>query len=299
MILIVGASGNLGKATVRRLLAAGERVRAMSRAPEQLADWAAQGVEVVRGDLLDPASLARACAGVEGVLAAAHAFDSRGGNVPQAVDDAGNRRLMDAARLAGVRHFVLTSILTASADHPVDLFRCKYRAEQYLLASGLSYTILRPTAYMETWVALIGDPLVRTGKAMIFGRGTNPINFVAVEDVAQVAVAALTERAPGGRGIAICGPENLSLTQVAQTVDHALGRHSPQRHIPRAMLRLMGTAARPFNRTFARQATAAYWMDTADMHGDPTALLAEFPMEMTRLEAVAQRLYGAPEPARR
>ncbi|HEV2235475.1 MAG TPA: SDR family oxidoreductase [Ktedonobacterales bacterium] len=292
MILIVGASTDLGKATARRLLAQRQRVRAMVRAPAKLRDLAAAGAEVVPGDLRDPASLARACAGVDGVLAAAAAFDSARGNTPAAVDDLGNRHLIDAARTAGVKRFVFTSVHNASATHPIDLMRAKYRAEAYLRASGLSYTILRPAVLMEKFVSLTGDAIQKSGKALIFGRGANPISMVSVEDVATLAVLALTGDALRGRAIEVWGPEPITFTQIAAAVDRALGRHSPQRHISRAMLRLMGVAARPFSPRFARMAASGYLMDTTDLRGDPSALLAEFPMVMTRLEAVAQRMYG-------
>ena len=69
----------------------------------------------------------------------------------------------------------------------------KYSAEQELKASGLSWTIIRPTAYMETWAKLIGEPLVKTGRTRIFGRGENPINFVSAYDVAQFVACAAQE----------------------------------------------------------------------------------------------------------
>ncbi len=226
--------------------------------------------------------------------ASAAAFASAGGNVPAVVDDLGNRHLIDAARAAGVQRFVLISIHAASASHPIDIFRAKYRAEEYLRASGLGYTILRPAALLEKFVALTGDMIRQSGKAMIFGRGANPIGFVSVEDVAALAVLALTSDALRGRAIEVWGPEPVSFLQIAAAVDRAMGRHSPQRHIPRAMLRLMSVAARPFNPRFARMAASGYLMDTTDLRGDPSALLAEFPMAMTTLEAVAQRMYGTP-----
>jgi hypothetical protein len=85
----------------------------------------------------------------------------------------------------------------------------------------------------------------------------------------------------------------LTFVQVVQILDQVLGCQSARQHIPRAMLRLMRVAARPFNPMFARQATSAYWMDTTDQTGDPAALLAEFPMEQTTVAQLAQRLYGA------
>jgi NADH dehydrogenase len=294
MILIVGASGRLGTAVARRLLAAGQPVRAMSRMPAKLGELRALGAEVVAGDLRDPESLAHACQGAEMVLAAAHAFDSKGDNIPLAIDDAGNRQLIDAARAAGVQHFVLTSIMGARDDHPVDLLRAKYRAEQHLRASGLSYTMLRPTAFMELWAALIGEPIVRQGKTMIFGRGTNPINFVSVEDVARFALIALADPRARNQIIEIGGPENLSLLRIAATFERVTGRTASKQHIPLPVMRVMAVLMRPVKPAFARQIQMGVIMDTTDMTFDPGPTLARFPMELTRLEDVVRARYGSP-----
>jgi uncharacterized protein YbjT (DUF2867 family) len=293
MILIVGARGRLGSAVARRLLAAGKPVRAMSRTPEQLDELRALGAEVVAGDLRDSASLAAACQGVDAVLAAAHAFDGKGTNVPATVDEAGNRALIDAARAAGVRHFVLTSILTTREDHPVDLFRIKAVAERHLRASGLSYTILRPTAFMELWWTVIGAPVLRGKKALIFGRGANPINFVSVENVADLAVTALTDPSAANSVIEIGGPENLTLVEVARMVERATGRMTGEQHIPLGMMRVMRVLSRPFNPVLSRQVAAGIFMDTHDMTFDPSATLARFPMRLIRMEEVVRRYAGA------
>lgn len=294
MILIVGGSGRLGGAVARRLLAEGKAVRAMSRTPSKLNALATLGAEVISGDLRDPGSLARACQGVDMVLAAAHAFDSAGRNVPGAVDDAGNRHLIDAARAAGVQHFVLTSIHGARADHPVDMFRCKYRAEQYLRTSGLSYTILRPTAYMELWVeAILGKPIIRGGRAPIFGHGTNPINFVSVRDVARFAVIALEDARAREQVIEIGGPENLTLMQVVETIERVTGRTANTVRIPLMMMRVMAVVARLINPAFSEKNLSSIEMDTQDMTFDPTPTLTRFPMELTRLEDVVRAWYSS------
>ncbi|HLJ81452.1 MAG TPA: SDR family oxidoreductase [Ktedonobacterales bacterium] len=291
MILIVGASGRLGGIVARRLLAEGEPVRAMSRTPAKLANLRERGADIVTGDLRDARSLARACQGVDTVLAAAHAFDSKGGNVPLAVDDAGNRALIAAARDAGVHHFVLTSILGARADHPVDLFRCKYRAEQALRASGMSHTILRPTAFMEVWAAIIGEPILRRGRAMIFGRGANPINFVSVADVARFAEIALADPRARERVIEIGGPENLSLMQVVALFERVMGKAVGKQHIPLPVMRIMGALTRPITPAFSRQIATGILMDTENMTFDPGPTLKLFPMELTRLEDVVRNRY--------
>src|SRR5579863_2139308 len=183
MILIVGASGRLGGTVAQCLLAQGKAIRAMTRTPSTLAHLQQQGAEVVNGDLRDPASLLRACQGAEQVLAAVHALVGKGDNNPQTVDEAGNRCLIDAARAAGVKHFIFVSVQGASANSPLEFFRIKYRTEEYLRASGLNFTILRCSAFMDLWAQLIGQPILEQGKTVIFGRGNNPINFVAVQDV--------------------------------------------------------------------------------------------------------------------
>src|SRR5437016_11618387 len=137
MILIVGASGRLGGTIAKRLLAQGKAVRLMTRTPSNLFHLKQQGAEVVSGDLRNPASLLSACQGVEQVLAAAHGLTGKGDNNPQTVDDTGNCQLIDAAKVAGVKHFVFISVMGASPNAPVEFSRIKYRTEEYLRASGL------------------------------------------------------------------------------------------------------------------------------------------------------------------
>jgi uncharacterized protein YbjT (DUF2867 family) len=275
----------------RRLLAEGKPVRALSRMPSKLAELA--GAELVVGDLRDPHSLAQACQGVDTVLSAAHAFDSTGGNTPHTVDDLGGRSLIEAARAAGVRHFVLTSIHGARPDHPIDIFRAKYGVEQALRASSLSYTILRPTAFMELWLTIIGEPMIQQGRAMIFGQGANPINFVSVDDVARFAIIALEEPQARGGAIEIGGPENLTFTQVVATIERVTGRVVSKRHIPLTAMRAMSLLARPINPAFSRQVATGIVMDTQDMTYDSATLLSRFPGKLRRLEEVARSQFGA------
>lgn len=293
MILIVGASGRLGGIVARRLLADGQAVRAMSRTPEKLAALSSAGAEVVASDLRDPASLRRACQGVDAILSAAHAFDGKGANTPRSVDDRGARQLIETARAAGVGQFVLMSIHGARADHPMDLFHAKFQAEQALKASGLGATILRPSAFMELWLNIIAEPMLKQGKALIFGRGENPINFVSVEDVARFALIGLLDPQARGLTIEVGGPENRSLSQVVALIEQVTGKTVGRQRIPLPALRAMSVLARPFNPAFARQAAAAAYMDTHDMTCDPAATLRRFPGALRSMEEVARSQFGA------
>ena len=242
---------------------------------------------MVSGDLRDPASLLRACQGAEQVLAAAHALDGKGDNNPHTVDDLGNRQLIDAAKAAGVKHFLFLSMLGASRDAPVEFFRIKYHTEEYLRASSLSFTIIRPTAFMDLWAQFIGQPILEQGKTTIFGRGNNPVNFVAVEDVARFVCAALEDPGAGQRVIEVGGPENLTLNQVAELFERASGRQAKKRHVPLPMLRVMSILTQPVNPAVSRLIRLGIWMDTAHLCYDMTETARAFGIPLTRMEEIA------------
>ena len=289
MILIVGASGRLGGVVVQRLLAQGKALRVMTRNRPALAYLEHQGVEIVSGDLRDPASLVSACQGVEQMLAAAHALDGKGDNNPQTVDDIGNRHLIDAAKAAGVKHFVFISVQGASPDAPLEFFRIKYRTEEYLRASELNFTILRPGAYMELWAQLIGQPIREQGKTTIFGRGNNPINFVSVEDVARFVSIALDDPHLQNMVIEVGGPENLTMNQVAEIFERISGRQAKKRHIPLLMMRVMAILMQPLNPAMSRLIRNGIYMDTANLRYDTTEGDRTFGVEQMPFEEIARR----------
>src|SRR4029453_4997252 len=198
MILGAGATGTLGTEVVRRLADQGEPVRVLTRDPARAAHLP-ETVEILAGDLRDPATIAEAVADCATVVPAVHGFAGPGKPSPEAIDRDANRALIQAAAAAGVGHLVLVSVLDAAPDHPMSLHRAKHAAEQALRASGLPWTIIRPAAYLETWIAIIGAKLADRGQALIFGPGRNPINFVSVHDVAAVADLAVCDRSLRGQ----------------------------------------------------------------------------------------------------
>jgi len=253
LVLVVGATGVLGSATVRRLRAAGHRVRGMTRHARRMPDVEALGAEPVIGDLTDAASLARACAGVDRVFAAAHGALGRGRYRSEAVDDAGHRALIDAARDARVGRFVYTSALGAAPDHPVDFFRTKWAIEQYLAASGLAYVVLRPSAFME-WHAhtFNGKAVLEKGRAVIPGSGSKRRNFVAARDVADIAARAITEDMPRERVLAIGGQGDFSNDDVARLYARIAGIPERITHVPRNVLSAIGWLVRHLHPGIAR-----------------------------------------------
>ncbi|MBX3058950.1 MAG: SDR family oxidoreductase [Anaerolineae bacterium] len=291
MILVVGATSRVGKEAIPTLLAHGHTVRAMTRTPEKAETLRQLGAEVVQGDLRDPDSLARACTGVEKVLAAAHGFNpGQADNNPHTVDDVGNHNLIDAAKAAGVDHFVFISILDATPDSPMELIRIKYATEQYLKASGLSYTILRAAAFMEFWGAMVGEPILKNHKTTIFGSGNNPINFVSAADVAAFAVIALEEASARNQTINVGGPENLTLNQVAALFEKASGQPAKKSHVPLPMMRMMRVVVKPFNPMLSLQITGGIVMDTENQTCDMSATLQRYPVKLHHMAEVAQQM---------
>jgi uncharacterized protein YbjT (DUF2867 family) len=288
MILIVGASGTLGQAVARRALQAGLPVRALSRQPEAgLAELKSAGAEVVAGDLRDPESLRRACDGVTQVIASAHSIFGRGAERSALVDDKGHRDLIDAARAAGVTYFCYISARGAAPDHPSAFLRYKYAVEQYLQASGLPFTIIRPTAFLETHAyKLLGQPILEKGKTTIFGQGTGRRNFVAVDNVADLVMRALADPEAVGQIIEIGGPpeNNLTNKEVAALFEKAADRPAKISHVSRGLLRVMSPLLRPLHPGLSQVMALALHDDVHDTTFDAGPLLKRYPLQLTRLE---------------
>lgn len=291
MIVVAGASGTLGPLLVPLLVGRGETVRVVTRDPDG-AGRKLSGVELIGGDVTRVEDARRAVEGARVVVSAITGFASPAGL--HGVDVEGNRILAHAAARAGVEQFVLLSVAQAAADHSMALFRAKFAAEQAVRASSVGWTMIRPTAYLETWLGLIGGPLVAKGKTLVFGRGRNPINFVSALDVAHFVDLAIADPSFRGKVVEVPGPENLTLDQLVEIIQTVYGRSGRVSHTPRAVMRLLSIALRPIDRTRAGQIAAALVMDTRDMTMDGLGVRAAYPsIPMTTAATVAERLFGA------
>lgn len=293
MILIVGGTSRLGTRVARLLRGRSVPVRIMTRRPTGpvVAGLRELGAEIVAGDLRDQQSVAAACSGTTRIVAAAHAFPGDRSNNPTSVDHLGNSTLIAEALKAGVTHMVFASILGVKEDHPIEFFRIKHGVETQLRRSGLSYTILRAGAFMESWAALVGEPALATGKTTIFGRGNNPINFVSADDVANFAIVALEDPRAHNTVLEVGGPANLTLLEVVTLFEKLRGRSATRKHVPLPVLRAMSRIVRPFNPALSRAMRAGVYMDTADQRFDMSKTLEQFPVSLTRLEDFIERQY--------
>ena len=292
-VLLVGGTGHLGPSLIRLLTQDGRPLRVLTRNPARARDELGDAIELVTGDVRDPASLTGPLEGITTVISAFTGFGDPKGPGTRTIDRDGNIALIRAARLAGVEHFVLLSVTQASPDHPMELMRSKDAAERELKASGLSWTIIRPALYMETWLRVAADPLTQTGRTRVFGRGDNPMNLISIRDVARFVQLALVDPGLREATLEIGGPESVSMNQLLATVERVTGRSGRIDHVPVPALRLVSVLLRPFRPGLAGMIGAAIVMDTRDMRFDASTTAGRFPsIAPTSLDAVARERYA-------
>ena len=299
MILIAGGTGRLGGSLVGLLTIGGQQVRVLTRHPKRAQELSPRNVELVAGDVRDVTSLPPALAGVETVISAITGFGP-GGDGPKAVDFLGNQNLIAAAEAAGARRFILVSINRAGPDHPMELNRMKFCAEQRLRTSRLDWTIIRPTVFMELWAGIIGGSGTEKRKTTLFGRGDNPINFVSAGTVARFVHLSLSDPRLRRAALDVGGPENLTMRNVGEILDTVHGRKTSVRRIPLPVMRIGARLIRPMRPDVARLLQAGVVMATGDMSFDPSHLHASYPeIPLTRLADVVRHESAPSTPTQR
>ena len=263
MIVVAGGSGLLGRQVVSDLLARGERVRVLVRDPARARTVLGEDVEVLARDVRQAAGLGEAIDGASAVVSAMHGFLGGRGAGPVEVDQRGNANLVNAATAAGAS-VVLASVIGSAAGSSLELFRAKHAAEQHLRASGTPWTIVRAGPFLETWLAVLTQTAGKSGHPVIFGHGDQPLPFVSAADVAAVVSRAATDTTMRGQLLELAG-EPMTMTELARALQAARGWHGGVRHLPRPVLRILGTLARPVNPAFARKNRTAVAMDTTEL----------------------------------
>ena len=225
MILIVGATGLVGSATVRHLTACGVPVRALVRSAEKAATLADAGVEVMVGDLEQPASLDAALDGVTRALLISPLH-------PRQVEWQGN--FVEAARRAGAVHIVKLSGLGTALDSPLRSGRWHAKTERHIADAGLPFTYLHPPFFMQN--LLRSAAAIAAQGVLVASMQAGKIAMVDARDVAAVAVAALTSDDHVGKTYTITGPDALSFQEVAHKLAAATGRRVTYQDVPLAAM---------------------------------------------------------------
>jgi NADH dehydrogenase len=295
MILVVGATGALGSEICRQLVAEGKTVRAIIRPvsdPVRVAELKKLGIETVEADLKDTASITKACVGVASVISTASACPTphQSADTIPAVDQTGQLHLVNAARQAGVSHFVYVSFSgNINIDSP--LATAKRAVELQLSKSGMGYTILRPSFFMEVWISPALGFDFANAKAQVYGEGHNKISWISLVDVAHFAVAALRTPAMRNATFELGGPEALSPLEVIHLYEQAEHRPFTVQHVPEATLeKQRAEATDPLQKTFPALMLAYAHGDNIDM----TSLLRQFPRKLISVRDYIQHTMPTP-----
>lgn len=214
---VAGATGAQGGATARALLAAGQRVRALTRTPASAASLAALGADVAYADFRDRASLDAALKDVDTLFAVTTPFES---SVSSEATD--GIQLIDAA--AHLRHIVFTSATNADRNTGIPHFDSKYAIEQHLAAQDVPWTVIGPAAFMDAYAEPWHRSSYDRGELSVPMPGDKPLALIAAADIGAFAAHVLTNPTPfAGKRIDIASDE-LTGTEIAATLGAALGR---------------------------------------------------------------------------
>ena len=211
-ILIIGATGNVGRPTVAGLLAKGESVRALSRSEDNLAKLPG-GVAGVIGDLESGSGLDAACAGVDKMFLITSNGESETTRGVNAVN---------AAKAAGVKHIVFLSVANPAKEPAVPHYRAKLPIEAAIRDSGADFTFLRPNFFMQTDMSVL--PAIKQHGVYPMPIGLIGNNRIDTRDIADCAVRVLTEAGHDGADYRLHGPDTINGPQAAEVYARHFGR---------------------------------------------------------------------------
>lgn len=220
-VLVTGASGQQGGAVLNALLDRGHQVRALTRKPDS--EWAAsvasRGVEVVAGDFTDQESLVRAATGVDTIFLMTTFMEA---GIDAEIEQ--GLAMVEAANQANVGHLVFTSVASADKATGIPHFESKFKVEEAIIASGISYTIVAPVFFMENITSPWYLPGILDGTLAMPMPADAALQQIAVETIGQF-VASIIERRESvfGKRFDIASDEKTG-EEVAQILSEKLGR---------------------------------------------------------------------------
>jgi uncharacterized protein YbjT (DUF2867 family) len=244
-VLVTGGTGFVGPHVLHALRARDLPVRALVRKSARTSQLSAWGVELAVGDVTDPASLHAACAGVDAVVHLVAIIKGRPEDFDRVMTE-GTRNVVAAAQQAGVRRFVLASALGLDerSKDAVPYFAAKWKMERAVRESGLEHVIFRPSfvfgrdgGVLPTFIRLARyAPLTP-----IVGPGTQRLQPIWVEDLAEYYAHALTEPRASNRTFELGGPDAVSWNEFWERLKRVLGVRRPSVHVPFGVMRVQAT----------------------------------------------------------
>jgi uncharacterized protein YbjT (DUF2867 family) len=287
-VVVVGGTGMLGGQVVAELLSRGKPVRAVVRPASDATHLQQAGAEIARGDMMDPESLLRAMDGADAVVTSAAGYTRHTKTDTDEIDKIGNSNLAEAASRAGVRRFVLTSILTCDQTPQIPHFWHKKLAEDRLQELGVPFVALRPGAFLDMITRMGGDPFAQR-RLMWFGDPTVPLTFVLTPDLAGYLADAVEAPGVDGERIDIGWDRPVSMYEIAQISGRLLGDEiSVVGAMPTGPT---STAAAPdvrSNRTANDMSAMLQWFEAGRYVADPARQREVFGQVPTAEDAISR-----------
>ena len=240
MILVTGATGFVGSHLVKRLRQDGLKVRAVTRTPAKVQSLADLGVEVVPGDISDPASLEAAAKGCDTVVHLVGIIQEGRGFTFRSVHVEGTGHILDAAKKAGVSHFVYQSAVGSREGAKSEYHRTKWEAEKLVRASGIPFTLLRPSLIYgpgDLFTIRLAEMIRLSPVLPVIGSGRSKIQPIYIDDVASCLVKIAAGGPHLGKTYEVGGPEELTYEEVTKAIAGALGIKRPVVHMPLSFMR--------------------------------------------------------------
>lgn len=296
IVLVATATSSIGSRAVQAARDAGYAVRALVRNPRKrnVRRFQERGIEIVHGDLLDHKSLRRAVDGADYIIGAASVAWPQGRSTPHSVTYEGMAALIDAALHAGVRQFVLLSTMGAARLRDPAIFEAHTAAELTLAASGLTYTIIRPSVRMHM-LARYAVQFRRTGVAWLIGRGESRISPISPDDLALIAVRSLGNERVARRILRVGGPEELRWRDLPPIFSRVYARPARVLRIPPWLVNQTRVAVRPFLHGFSARLGLYAALNSHDFVASPAEVgLVEETcgVRLERLEEYLRRTMG-------
>jgi uncharacterized protein YbjT (DUF2867 family) len=243
-LLIVGATGTLGRQVTRRALDEGYEVRCLVRGFKKAAFLKEWGAELIKGDLCDPESLTAALKGVTAVIDAATTRPTDSLSIRQ-VDWEGKVALIQAAKAANVERFIFFSILDAEKYPDVPLMQIKSCTETFLAESGLNYTILRPCGFLQGLIGQYAIPILERQSVWVMG-DTSPIAYMDTQDIAKFAIRALKVPETANQSFPVVGSRAWGAYEIIRLCERLSGQEAKVSRMPIGLLRTVRRIARFF-----------------------------------------------------
>ena len=223
MILIIGATGHLGREITKKCVAQGINTRCLVRETSNLNLIPAEKVEIAYGDILDVKSVSQAAEGVEAIIDVVSTSRATEEQAIEAIEVGGISNIISAAKEKGVSHILYTSVIGANPDAPVKIWKAKGKAENVLVESGIAYTIFRSSGFMSD---LVEGVFPRYAASGIFTGLKHPPSFqlIAPENVAECYIRALSNNAIMNHIIYVGGPEKLTIANAVKIYSRIIGK---------------------------------------------------------------------------